>query len=89
MPTNLPPVYYDAEMRYRSSQTPAKKLACFEEMIGIVPEHKGTDKLRADLCKRVSKLKSAAQAKKVRVGTNPPATLIKKATSSTCRFKWL
>ena len=64
MPTNLPPEYYDAEKRYRSAKTPAEKLACLEEMISIVPKHKGTDKLRADLRKRVSKLKSAAQAKK-------------------------
>ena len=64
MPTNLPPEYYDAEKRYRSARTPAEKLACLEEMISIVPKHKGTDKLRADLRKRVSKLKSAAQAKK-------------------------
>ncbi|MGD8667101.1 MAG: TGS domain-containing protein [Desulfobacterales bacterium] len=64
MPTNLPPEYYDAEKRLRSSKTPAEKLACLDEMISIVPKHKGTDKLRADLRKRVSKLKSAAQAKK-------------------------
>lgn len=64
MPTNLPPEYYDAEKRYRSSKTPAEKLTSLEEMIRIVPKHKGTDKLRADLRKRVSKLKSAAQAKK-------------------------
>ncbi len=64
MPTNLPPEYYDAEKRFRSSKTPAEKLAYLEEMISIVPKHKGTDKLRADLRKRVSKLKSAAQAKK-------------------------
>ncbi len=64
MPTNLPPEYYDAEKRFRSSKTPAEKLACLDEMISIVPKHKGTDKLRADLRKRVSKLKSAAQAKK-------------------------
>ena len=64
MPTNLPPEYFDAEKRYRSGKTPADKLACLEEMLSIVPKHKGTDKLRADLRKRVSKLKSAAQAKK-------------------------
>ncbi|MDX1707588.1 MAG: GTPase [Desulfobacterales bacterium] len=64
MPTNLPPEYYDAEKRFRSSKTPAEKLTYLEEMISIVPKHKGTDKLRADLRKRVSKLKSAAQAKR-------------------------
>jgi len=77
MPTNLPPEYYDAEKRFRSSKTPAEKLACLDEMISIVPKHKGTDKLRADLRKRVSKLKSAAQAKKS-LGRHESAYHIKK-----------
>jgi ribosome-interacting GTPase 1 len=64
MPTNLPPEYFDVEKRYRAARTPAEKLACIEEMLTIIPKHKGTDKLRADLRKRVSKLKSAAEAKK-------------------------
>ena len=64
MPTNLPPEYFDAEKRYRAASTSAEKLSCIEEMLTIIPKHKGTDKLRADLRKRVSKLKSAAQAKK-------------------------
>lgn len=64
MPTNLPAEYFDAEKRYRTARTSAEKLACIEEMLTIIPKHKGTDKLRADLRKRVSKLKSAAQAKK-------------------------
>jgi ribosome-interacting GTPase 1 len=64
MPTNLPPEYFDAEKRYRTASTSAEKLSCIEEMLTIIPKHKGTDKLRADLRKRVSKLKSVAQAKK-------------------------
>jgi ribosome-interacting GTPase 1 len=32
--------------------------------MGTIPKHKGTDKLRADLRRRLSKLKDAAQAKK-------------------------
>ena len=64
MPTNLPPEYFDAEKRYRTASASAEKLACIEEMLAIIPKHKGTDKLRADLRKRVSKLKSAAQTKK-------------------------
>jgi ribosome-interacting GTPase 1 len=64
MPTNLPPEYFDAEKRYRSAKTPAEKLTCLEEMLTIIPKHKGTDKLRADLRKRISKTKSAAQTKR-------------------------
>jgi ribosome-interacting GTPase 1 len=64
MPTNLPPDYFEAEKRFRAAKTPAEKIACLEEMLTIVPKHKGTDKLRADLRKRISKLKTAPQSKK-------------------------
>ncbi|MBN1484605.1 MAG: 50S ribosome-binding GTPase [Chloroflexia bacterium] len=63
MPTNLPPDYFDAEKRYRRAETVAEKIECLEEMLSIMPKHKGTDKLRAGLRKRLSKLRSSPQAK--------------------------
>ena len=64
MPANLPHDYFEAEKRYRAAKTPADKIACLEEMLTIMPKHKGTDKLRADLRRRISKLKTTVQAKK-------------------------
>jgi ribosome-interacting GTPase 1 len=64
MATNLPPDYYEADKRYRAAKTPGEKISCIEELVRIVPKHKGTDKLRAGLRKRLSKLKTTAQAKK-------------------------
>jgi len=64
MPTNLPPEYFEAEKRYRAAQSIADRIARLEELMGTIPKHKGTDKLRADLRRRLSKLKDAAQAKK-------------------------
>lgn len=65
MPTNLPPEYYEVERRYRAAESPAEKAALLEEMISTIPKHKGTDKLRADYRRRLSKLKdAAAQARK-------------------------
>jgi len=64
MPTNLPPEYSKVEQRYKAAVSHAEKLALLEEMISIVPKHKGTDKLRADLRKRLSKMKSDAHAQK-------------------------
>ncbi len=64
MPANLPPDYYAAEDRFRAAATPKEKISCLEEMLTIMPKHKGTDKLRADLRKRISKLKNEAQSKK-------------------------
>ena len=64
MPANLPPEYLEAEKRYRAAKNPADKLACLEDMLTLLPKHKGTDKLRADLRRRVSKVKAASQTKK-------------------------
>ncbi|MBN1995517.1 MAG: 50S ribosome-binding GTPase [Anaerolineae bacterium] len=64
MPTNLPPEYFEADRKYRAATSPPEKIACLEELISTIPKHKGTDKLRADLRRRLSKLKSSAQAKK-------------------------
>lgn len=64
MPANLPPAYFEAEKRFREAKTPESKVEVLEEMLTIMPKHKGTDKLRADLRKRIAKLKVEAQQKK-------------------------
>lgn len=64
MPTNLPPEYYHAEERFRSATDPADKVTYLEEMLSKIPKHKGTDHLRADLRKKLSKLKDASRTKK-------------------------
>lgn len=64
MPTNLPPEYFEADKRYRQAQTPAEKIACLEALISTIPKHKGTDKLRADLRRQLSRLKDEAQPHK-------------------------
>jgi len=64
MPANLPPTYYEAEKRLREARTVQEKSEILEEMLTIMPKHKGTDKLRADLRKRIAKLKDEAQQKK-------------------------
>ena len=64
MPTNLPPEYFEVERRFRAAKSPEEKIACLEELYGTIPKHKGTDRLRADLRRRLSKLKAAAQTRK-------------------------
>ena len=64
MPTNLPADYFNAEERFRSATTPEDKIKYLEEMMGTIPKHKGTDHLRADLRKKLSKLKTASTSKK-------------------------
>lgn len=57
MPANLTPQYIEAEQRFKQASTTGEKVACLEEMLRIIPKHKGTDKLQADLKRRLSKLK--------------------------------
>jgi len=64
MPTNLPPEALEAEKRYREAKSLPEKIARLEEFISLIPKHKGTDKLRGDLRRRLSKLKSAAKTRK-------------------------
>lgn len=64
MPTNLPPEAAAAEERYRAAQTIPEKVRTLEEYLSLIPKHKGTDKLRADLRKRLSKLKESSQQQK-------------------------
>jgi hypothetical protein len=63
MPANLPPQYYEAERRYREAQSYEEKISLLQEMLAIMPKHKGTDKLQADLRAKISKLKKAGEKK--------------------------
>jgi len=63
MPANLPPQYFEAEKRFRQAKEPADKILVLEEMLAIMPKHKGTDKLRAELRGRIAKLTQAAAKK--------------------------
>ena len=56
MPTNVPPQYREAEDRFRQASTVQAKIAAIQEMLAIMPKHKGTDHLKAQLRSRLSKL---------------------------------
>ena len=56
MPANLPPQYHEAEKRYRAARTIPEKLVALQEMLAVMPKHKGTDHLKADLRAKVAKL---------------------------------
>ena len=63
MPANLPPMYFGAEKRFRAAKTTQEKMAALEDMMAIMPKHKGTDHLRAELRRRMAKLTQAADKK--------------------------
>ena len=67
MPANLTPDYLQADARFRAAITREERIEALEEMLRLLPRHKGTDKLHADLRARLSKLRlqphgSAARA---------------------------
>ena len=61
MPANLPPQYFSAEKRYREAKDPREKIEALELMLAIMPKHKGTDHLRADLRRRIARTTTEAE----------------------------
>jgi ribosome-interacting GTPase 1 len=70
MPANLTPAYYEAEERYRSATTSEDKIVALEEMLSVMPKHKGTDGLRADLRRKLSQIKDAAATQQKKAGAH-------------------
>jgi ribosome-interacting GTPase 1 len=63
MPANLTPEYKRAEERFRTAKSPDEKLAALEEMLRVMPKHKGTDGLQADIKARIAKLRKQPASK--------------------------
>ncbi len=64
MPTNLPPDYFKIEEAFRKATSNEEKIALLQEMMSVVPKHKGTDRLRADLRRKLAALKRAPKGRK-------------------------
>ena len=61
MAANLTPQYLGAEAKYRAANTPEEKLAALEEMWRELPKHKSSEKLQANLKKKLSAARKALQ----------------------------
>jgi ribosome-interacting GTPase 1 len=57
MPANLPPQYYELEREFNKETDLHEKLRMAQELLTIMPKHKGTDKLQAEMKAKISKLK--------------------------------
>ena len=57
MPANLPPNYHVVEARYKAATDPAEKLAALQELWVLLPKHKHTEKMQADLKTKLSQLR--------------------------------
>ena len=72
MPTNLPPQYFEKEKELKKARSPQERIAILEELLAIVPKHKGTEKLQALLKTKIAKLK--VQGQKSPAGARHTAT---------------
>ncbi len=68
MPANLTPQYLAAEERYKQARDDREKLKALKEMLANIPKHKGTEKLQADIKRKIAKLKDEIDTKKSRGG---------------------
>src|SRR5262245_7716429 len=64
MPANLTPQYMEAEKRFKQAESVPDRIAALEEMMATTPRHKGTEKLQAELKKKMSALRKEAEAGK-------------------------
>jgi uncharacterized protein len=60
MPANLTPQYLEAERRFRQATTPEEQLEALEAMMATIPKHKGTEHMRADIRRRMAKVRTEA-----------------------------
>lgn len=57
MAANLTPQYLEAEAEYKKAQTAEERLECLKKMYSLVPKHKASEKLQADLKTKISDAK--------------------------------
>ena len=70
MPTNVTPEYKRAEDAYREAKTLDERIERLQDMISLLPKHKGTDHLYADLKRRLAKLKREFESSGGRKGSS-------------------
>ncbi len=83
MPVNAGPEYFAAEKRYSEARTTEQKIDALHEMLRTVPKHKGTENLRADLRKRLSKLRKELITEK-RKSHKPKSVIRKEGAAQIC-----
>ena len=74
MAVNLPPQYHDAEARYKKARTSEEKLAALKEMWVILPKHKASEKVQANLKTKISELTDQIEHEKTAPKKAVPGT---------------
>jgi small GTP-binding protein len=64
MAANLTPQYLEAEAEYKKAQTAEERLACLKKMYQLLPKHKASEKMQADLKTKMSDLREEVEQEK-------------------------
>jgi ribosome-interacting GTPase 1 len=72
MPANLTPDYKAAEAAFRRARDPGERLGHLKEMLRLIPKHKGTEHLQAEIKRRIKELSTEQAATRGGARTGPP-----------------
>jgi ribosome-interacting GTPase 1 len=61
MAANLTPQYLEAESEYKKAQSPDDRLAALRKMYSLLPKHKASEKLQAELKTKISEAREACE----------------------------
>jgi len=64
MAANLTPQYLEAGAEYKKAQSAEERLACLRKMFQLVPKHKASEKLQADLKTKISEARDEVEREK-------------------------
>src|SRR5579864_7246570 len=64
MAVNLTPQYLEAEAEYKRAQTAGERLECLKKMWALVPKHKASEKLQAELKTKLSAAREEVEHEK-------------------------
>lgn len=79
MPTNVTAEYLAAEEEYRNAKTIPEKIRALEKMYATVPKHKGTEKLRLQIKRKLAELrKELEKQRQMRKGGGGPSMAVRK-----------
>jgi ribosome-interacting GTPase 1 len=77
MPANLSPEYKAAEAAFRKTRDPRERLDLLREMLRVMPKHKGTDHLQADIKTRIKELTEDLEGGRKGGGHGGPSLVVR------------
>jgi len=78
MPTNVTPEYRKAEQAFREARDTADRLRCLREMLRLIPKHKGTEHVQADIKTRIKQLASELSSPRKGGARSGPAHAVRR-----------